>query len=255
MQPQCRCLSAACSLSPAPRRLHCSCSWTDLPSARRAALYIAVQICCLPRWLSSVRRCQYLCAPICGILCGAVDNCSFMQWCLHDGGPQPSTPASSTHCWSQPGGSAHAQEDGEEHPRATLDGAPAGSSLSGLSIQCADEAGRPAAACKVRLTTSWTGGCRKVSLKQGVPLPLPALSVRPPRHWHARPGEQVKQWCAPCLRSPRRADVIKYSRCAAAQCHQWSLLRTSWNSQSSARVSGGDALLNKATQDSQRLRP
>ena len=59
-----------------------------------------------------------------------------------------------------------------------LDGQPAGSSLAGLSVLCHDEAGRPAAACKGRLTMSWVNGTKKVSLKEGVPLDLPPLPVR-----------------------------------------------------------------------------
>ena len=59
-----------------------------------------------------------------------------------------------------------------------LDGLPAGSSLAGLSVLCHDEAGRPAGACKGRLTMSWVNGVKKVALKEGVPADLPALPVR-----------------------------------------------------------------------------
>ena len=71
-----------------------------------------------------------------------------------------------------------AQEDGDEHRRVILDGLPAGSSLAGLSILCHDEAGRPAGACKGRLTMSWVNGVKKVALKEGVAVDLPALPVR-----------------------------------------------------------------------------
>lgn len=71
-----------------------------------------------------------------------------------------------------------AQEDGDEHRRVILDGLPAGSSVAGLSILCHDEAGRPAGACKGRLTMSWVKGVKKVALKEGVPVDLPALPVR-----------------------------------------------------------------------------
>lgn len=63
---------------------------------------------------------------------------------------------------------------------AVLEGLPAGSSLEGLSFLCLDEAGRPAAAVKGRLQTSWSRGTKRVALKEDVPVDLPRLPVSAP---------------------------------------------------------------------------
>lgn len=69
--------------------------------------------------------------------------------------------------------------DEGEKAVAVLDDVCAGSSLESMSIMCLDGAGRPAASIKGRISTSWSRGAKRITLKEGIPVLLPHLLVRP----------------------------------------------------------------------------